>query len=183
MLLLGQSCTSPCSSDVPAPAGRGSSGVHDGAVACFCCCLVLCAAPTCSLDASRFTGGWELGPARLNRSLFPLPPCSSVASQSAGRELGQGGIGPYASPTVVPPFVRAQQQGRQGHPHRAQRGSSHHICIYIYMPALCLPKMPTKSPILCLRAEQNSVEFYFCLFLCFMCRESSIFRTFGSFET
>ena len=181
VLLLGQSCTSPCSSDVPAPAGRGSSGVHDGAVACFCCCLVQCAAPTCSLDASRFrTGGWELGPARLNRSFFRLPPCSSVASQSAGRELGQGGIGPLLRPLSCPPLCVRSSRAARATP-TAHKGVHHITSIYIY-PSRCLPNMHQKclanAHLFRLRAEQNSVEFYvFVFFVFLLCLGNLAFST------
>ena len=160
----GQSCTSPCSSDVPAPAGRGSSGVHDGAVACFCCCLVLCAAPTCSLDASRFTGGWELGPARLNRSLFPLPPCSSVASQSAGRELGQGGIGPLLRPLSCPPLCVRSSRAARATP-TAHKGVHHITSVYISVAMLTknAPKMLSKCT-----PFPPSGRTELCRFLCFV---------------
>ena len=68
---------------------RHCRGVEVGArmtVPLLCCCLELC---PCRLELGRpvYGRGWELGRAHRTGPSF-VPTCSSVASQSAGRELG-----------------------------------------------------------------------------------------------
>ena len=100
----GQSCTSPCSSDVPDTVGAWEFGrARRCRLLCLCCCLELCA---CRLELGRlvFGRGWELGHAH-RTGPSSVPTCSLVASQSAGRKLGQGEMdhcfAPRRSPLCV----------------------------------------------------------------------------------
>ena len=145
----------------------------------LCCCLVLCAALTCSSDVPHLrAGAWEFGHARRTG---PFPPCRLVAWTSPrfawSVEVRAGELDLCFAPRR-PPLVCAQQQGVRPPLHTqgvdiasALHHASPPIYIYIYIYIIhpsayqkCLPNILMKR----LRAEQNSVEFCFLFFLCFL---------------
>ena len=120
----------------------------------LCCCLVLCAALTCSSDVPRLrAGAWEFGHARRTG---PFPPCRLVAWTSprfAWSVEVRAGNWTFASPPRRPPLVCAQQQGVRPPLHTqgvdiasALHHASPPIYIYIYNTSVGLPKMLTKHP-------------------------------------
>ena len=165
----------------PTPSGRGSWSAHDGAVALPFAAAWNCVRVALSLDAPSTDGGGSSGthtePVHLS--------CRLVARSPAKALGGSSGIERWTmcfAPCVRWPPLCARSSRASGHPQRTQGGfTSHHISslymyIYIYMYIRrhayqkCLPKIHIKCPLFCLRAEQNSVDFFcfFCVFLCFL---------------
>ena len=104
--------------------------------------------------------------------LLPGPMCTARARTFLAERWDRGSTGgtaaPFASPPVFdcPPLC-ARSSRASGHPLRTQGGFiASHLYIYIYMSVAMLTKNAHLSR---LRAERNSVEFYFLFFLCFLC--------------
>ena len=144
-------------------------------------CLDLHTPPELGRPTERWA--WKYGRVH-GATLLPLPlllPRSDVhrpSSDVSRRKVGSWEYGcttvPFASPPVFagPPFVCSQGCSAKLH---TKGFASHQLCItlllhiYILYPSLCLPKnaqkclakVLSKYTFFRLRAEQNSVEFYF----------------------